>query len=167
MTDHLTEQQEWDALLAQIPTDLPTRDAANRLAELLADAVQAQRPWARQRLNEAMHAGLAKSWRSHVQKRRPKVKTKNGDVKGIGGVRRNVNGQPAYVQVPLDEMSFEELSRYRAMHVSNLTTIAENARVVERLLALQEQAPKARTPKAACRKLGLDPADVMAGQVAS
>lgn len=163
MTDHLTEQQEWDALLASIPTDLPTRDAANRLAGLLADAVQAQRPWARQRLNEAMHAGLAKAWRSHVQKQRPKVKTKNGDVKGIGGIRRAVGNRTEYVQVPLDEMSFDELVQYRAMHVSNLTTLAENARVVERLLDLQDKAPKAKTPAEACRKLGLDPAAVMAG----
>lgn len=163
MTDHLTEQQEWDALLAQIPTDLPTREAANRLAGLLADAVQAQRPWARQRLNEAMHAGLAKAWRSHVQKQRPKVKTKNGDVKGIGGIRRSVGDRTEYVQVPLDSMTFDELVQYRAMHVSNLTTLAENARVVERLLELQDKAPKAQTPADACRKLGLDPAAVMSG----
>ena len=163
MTDHLTEQQEWDALLASIPTDLPTREAANRLAGLLADAVQAQRPWARQRLNEAMHAGLAKAWRSHVQKQRPKIKTKRADVKGVGGIRRTVDGATAYVQVPLDEMTFEELVQYRAMHVSNLETCAENARVVERLLALQDKAPKAQTPADACRKLGLDPAAVMSG----
>jgi len=163
MSDHLTEQQEWDALLAQIPTDMPTRDAANKLAELLADAVQAQRPWARQRLNEAMHAGLAKAWKSHVQKQRPKVKTKNGSVKGVGGIRRDIGDRTAYVQIPLDEMSFDELVQYRAMHVSNLTTLAENAKVVDRLLALQDKAPAAKTPKAACRKLGLDPVDVMAG----
>jgi hypothetical protein len=94
VTDHLTEQQEWDALLASIPTDLPTREAAHKLANLLADAVQAQRPWARQRLNEAMHVGLAKAWRGHVQKQRPKVKTKNGSVKGIGGIRRSVGTAP-------------------------------------------------------------------------
>lgn len=163
MTDHLTEQQEWDALLASIPTDLPTREAAHKLANLLADAVQAQRPWARQRLNEAMHVGLAKAWRSHVQKQRPKVKTKNGSVKGIGGIRRSVGDRTTYVQIPLDEMSFEELVQYRAMHVSNLTTAAESAKVVERLLELQAKAPGAKTPRAACRKLGIDPADVMAG----
>lgn len=163
MTDHLTEQQEWDALLASIPADLPTRDAAHRLAGLLEDAIQARRPWARQRLNEALHAGLAKTWRSHVQKQRPKVRTKNGSVKGIGGIRRAVGDRTEYVQIPLDEMTFDELVQYRAMHVSNLTTLAENARVVERLLALREQAPRSLTPKAACRRLGLDPAAVMAG----
>jgi hypothetical protein len=163
VSDHLTEQQEWDALLASIPTDLPTRDATNRLANLLADAVQAQRPWARQRLNEAMHAGLAKSWKAHVQKQRPKVKTKNGTVKGVGGIRRAVQGRSQFVQVPLDAMSFEELSSYRAMHVSNLKTLKENATVVERLLALHEKVPTAATPADACKVLGIDPADVMAG----
>jgi len=28
----LTEQQEWDELVAQIPLDTPTRDAASKLA---------------------------------------------------------------------------------------------------------------------------------------
>lgn len=163
MTDQLTDQQEWDALLAQIPTDLPTRDATNRLAALLADAVQAHRPWARQRLNEAMHAGLAKSWKAHVQKQRPKVRTKNGTVKGVGGIRRAVEGRSQFVQVPLDTMSFEELSAYRAMHISNLKTLRENAEVVERLLALHDRVPTASTPADACKVLGVDPADVMAG----
>ena len=159
----LTEQQEWDELLAQIPLDTPTSEAAHKLAGLLSDAIQAQRPWARQRLNEALHAGLTKSWRSHVQKSRPKVKTKGGDVKGVGGVRRLHNGRTSYVQVPLDMMSFSELVQYRAMHVSNLTTLAANAKVVEALLELQDKAPTALTPAEACALLGLDPADVMAG----
>ena len=67
------------------------------------------------------------------------------------------------MQIPLDEMSFEELVQYRAMHVANPTTAAESAKVVERLLELQAKAPGAKTPRAACRKLGLNPADVMAG----
>lgn len=159
----LTEQQEWDELLSKVPLDTPTRDAANMLGELLSDAVQAQRPWARQRLNEALHAGLTKSWRSHVQKQRPKVRTKQGDVKGVGGIRRMCDGQETYVQVPLDAMSFEELVRYRAMHITNLQTLSANAKVVEALLGLADKAPAARTPAEACELLGLDVADVMAG----
>ncbi len=159
----LTEQQEWDELLAQIPLDTPTREAANRLGDLLSDAIQAQRPWARQKLNEALHSGLAKQWRSHVQKQRPKVKTKGATVKAVGGIRRSKGGAPEYVQVPLDEMSFSELREHRAMHISNLRTLAANAKVVERLLALQDKCPKAKTPAEACQKLGLEPGDVMAG----
>lgn len=159
----LTEQQEWEELLAQIPLDLPTREAANRLGDLLADAAQAQRTWARQRLNEALHSGLTKQWRSHVQKQRPKIKTSNGEVKAVGGIRRTNGGAPEYVQVPLDLMTFEELHAHRAMHISNLRTLAMNAKVVERLLALRDKCPTAKTPAEACRKLGLDPADVMGG----
>ena len=141
----LTEQQEWDELVSRIPIDTPTREAANMLGELLADAVQAQRPWARQRLNEALHAGLSKVWRSHVQKSRPKVRTKQGEVKSVGGIRRMKDGQQTYVQVPLDAMSFEELVQYRAMHVSNLQALSANTKVVERLLALRDRCPKAQT----------------------
>ena len=60
-------------------------------------------------------------------------------------------------------MSFSELVQYRAMHVSNRTTLAANAKVVEALLELQDKAPTALTPAEACTLLGLDPADVMAG----
>lgn len=132
----LTEQQEWDELLASVPLDMPTRDAANRIADLLTDAIQAQRPWARQR--------LLRGWQ-------------------VGGVRRETGGEVAYVQVPLDLMSPDELGRYRAMHVSNLKTLAENAKVVERLIDLLEKCPTARNAAEACQQLGLDVADVMAG----
>lgn len=160
---HLDDQAEWDELLAQIPLDAPTRDAAAQLADLLSDAVQAQRPWAKQRIGEAIHAGLSRTWRSHVQKQRPRAHTKQGDVKTVGGIRRRVNGVTAYVQVPLDEMSQEELVAYRAMHVSNLQTISANAAVVDRLLDVMQRCPQASSPAEACDRLGLDLDAVMAG----
>lgn len=160
---HLDDQAEWDELLAQIPLDIPTRDAVKRLSALLADAVQAHRPWAKSRMEDALLAGLSGTWKRHVQKQRPRIRTDHGDVKTIGGVRRERDGRSAFVQVPLDEMSFEELVAYRAMHVSNLTTLAENAKVTDRLLKLHDRCPTAATPAEACEQLGLDPADVMAG----
>lgn len=162
MTSIIDSEREWGDLLDTIPTDIPTRDAAAMLADKLGDAVQAQRPWARTKLAEATHAGLAKTWRSHVQKQRPKVKTKRGNVKTVGGIKRVADGEVAYVQVPLDGMAPEELARYRTMFVANLQVSAATVKVLDRLIELCEKCPTARNAAEACEKLGLDLADVMA-----
>ena len=159
----LTEQQEWDELVAQIPLDTPTKDAAAKLTDLLHDAIQAQRPWARQRLNEAIHAGLAKSWRSHVQKQRPKARTKHGAVKAVGGVKRTMGAEVAFVQVPLEQMTLDELNQYRSMYVGNLSTLGANIRAVDRLIKAMAGCPEAKTAGEACEHLGLDVERVLAG----
>ncbi len=160
----MSEQEEWDDLLAQVPLDATTGEAAAKLLALLNDAVQAQRPWAKDRLNEAVLAGLSKTWRAHVQKQRPKLKTRYGNVKQVGGAkRRRVDGNVIHVQIPFDLMTFEELAQHRDMEARNRRALAENVKAQDRLLALHDKVPSAKTPAEACRKLGLDPADVMAG----
>jgi len=159
----MTEQQEWDELLSQIPLDTPTRDAAAKLTDLLHDAIQAQRPWARQRLNEAIHAGAAKAWRSHVQKQRPRARSKQGAVKSVGGVKRTVGAEVAFVQVPLEDMTHAELLQYRGMYVGNLSTLGANIRAVDRLLEIMGGCPGAKTAGEACDRLGIEVGDVLAG----
>lgn len=159
----MTEQQEWDELLASVPLDTPTSEAASKLADLLHDAIQAHRPWARQRLNEAIHSGLAKTWRSHVQKQRPRAKSKTGDVKAIGGVKRTIGAEVVYVQVPLEQMTRDELGQYRGMYLGNLSTLGANIKAVERLIKIMDDCPTARTAGEACELLDLDITRVLAG----
>lgn len=159
----MEEQQEWDELLASIPLDTPTTEAANMIAGKVADAIQAQREWAHERRTEALHAGFARQWRAHVQRQRPKTATKQGVVKGVGGVKRRNGNVTAFVQVPLDQMTREELTDYHAMYASNLSTLSANAKAVKRLLDVMDRCPTAKTPAEACQLLDLDLDKVLAG----
>lgn len=160
----LDDQREWDELIAQIPLDTPVGDAARALADLLHDAVQAQRPWAKERLRSAMLAGLSKTWTAHTKKQRADIPTKTGTVKAIGGAkRRDAAGNLVHLQLPFDLMPFEELAQHRDMEATAGRSISENVRVQDRLLALREKVPTAKNAAEACEQLGLDPADVMAG----
>lgn len=163
MSDFMSEQAEWDDLLASIPVETPSRQAVTRLGELLHDAVQAHRPWATDRLNAAVRVGLSHEWRRHTQSRRPKIETGGGSIKSVGGVRRDVGGESGFVQLPLDGMFREDLVQYKAMHLKYVRSSAATVRVVDRLIDALDRCPQATTPREAAELLGEDIDAVMAG----
>lgn len=165
MSDEFNSRREYDVLLSEIPTDATPREAAVLLRSKLHDAEQAHRQWALDRLEDALLAGLAREFTNYRKRQAPRVEVKGGgSVKRIGGVRRrDVDGKVRHQQVDYFETPFSEIADHVAQEVATLAQMSRNSRALQRLLDLQDKVPTARTPRAACEVLGLDPVQVMAG----
>jgi len=165
VSDEFNSRRGYDVLLSEIPTDATPREAAVLLRSMLRDAEQAHRAWAQERLDDALLAGLAREFTNYRKRQAPRVEVKGGgSVKRIGGVRRrDAAGKVRHQQVDYFDTPFAEIADHVAQEVATLAQMSRNSRALQRLLDLQDKVPTAATPQDACRILGLDPADVMAG----
>ena len=102
------DQAEYHTTVEQVWIDSTSAAAAGAaLRASLEDAVQAGRPWASAKLDEALVLGtieLAKRFQ-----RSQRIRTKRGRVAGAAGVTVVVDGQPSWEQIPLARLTPEQV----------------------------------------------------------
>lgn len=142
--------------------DLTTRHRAERFATLVADAEQAHRQWARDVERRALLIGYGQIVKGHMKaKCLAKVKRRKS-TSTIIGVPRSVNNRIQWHQVAMADATLEELRAYRDMLAANAAGIRSNLRNIDRVIALHEQAPKARNAGEAAAQLGTSIEKVLA-----
>lgn len=134
--------------------DLSTGERAAKLRDLLLDAEQAHRDFARDVLRDAQLAGLAKTIKAH-QKAAQRVTLKKATRSSVIGVRRTSAGRPAWHQVPLDGVTWDELTAHIERAKTNARALGINARVAEKLLKLRDGHPSADGPGDALAEMGV------------
>lgn len=144
---HLVDDEltEYRAILEEVSAGTrSTGERAAHLQRLLADAEQAGRPWATAALDDAQLAGLAKTVKAHM-KASSVVTIKKAERSGVIGVRRNVNGTEQWHQVPLGDVTWDELESSTRLAKSNAKALSITVRIQQKLLKLREDHPTTRT----------------------
>lgn len=136
-----------------------TGDRGRRLNELVADAVQAHRPWAVDLLRQFCERGAQaelKSWRkttfpltavSHDGRVLSKTRV-------VGVERQDDDGARYVTQALFDLMSFAEIEQKIRDYQSQVRAYGDNIDVARRLLKLRDLVPEAETPAEAVSRLG-------------
>jgi hypothetical protein len=173
------EKAEWEAALelAVTTTEDDTRTqmansarAADMLARIVADAVQAHRPWAFDVQRTALHDGLnkmVKEWRKKIRIVGADDDEKTVDRPGvIGVVRAGEDGEKWVQQVLIQTATFDELRAKRKEYAKQVAAFKDNIFIVDKLLRLQAMCPVAATPQEACDLLGIDLGEYMVAKAA-
>jgi hypothetical protein len=153
------EREEYDALLAEVCA--ATTDSTERLdlfEQKLADAIQAQRPWAGDVARACRRFGLGKEITRHEGRSRALV-SYLGDILSVPSVqarRVTVDGVNHYQRELIYVWTWDELIEKRAEALRSRRTYTANIQLYDRLLALRELSPDAASPADAATSLGLD-----------
>lgn len=126
----------------------------------LDDGVQAHRIWALDTLREIRDTGADRILKREHDNREPRIPVSRdgavlGDVPRILGVRRrSANGSTQHERTLFDYMTFDELRQKLAEFTLQVRAYERDLHLIIRLLALQSEAPDAKTPADACTTLG-------------
>lgn len=143
-----------------------------RYIELLRDAEQAQRYFAKDCLDDAVHIGAAshlKSWRARQQRGRIPVSYEGKILSArrvIGTTEINEDGDAAYTQELFDFFTWEQLEAKAQEYVRNIRAYRFDLDVVLRLLELRDLVPEAGTPAEAVEHLGTTIEEFLGGAAA-
>jgi hypothetical protein len=154
------EREEFEALLAEVVG--ASRDSGERLDlmdELVADAIQAHRPWATEVARAARREGYAREIKRHQDRERVSV-SYDGRVLSVPAVQaRKVvdsSGVVTYQRELIELWTWEELREKRKEAVHATRTYSEKIAHYDRLLMLAELAPDSKTPVDAAKALGVE-----------
>ena len=143
--------------------DMTTGLRAERFATIVDDGEQAHRQWAHDVKRRALLAGYGSIIKSHMKARcLTKVKRRKSPTTTVIGVPRSVDGRIQWHQVSMADATLEELRDHREMLRANASAIRSNLRNIDRVIALAEQAPGARTAGEAATRLGTSIEKVLA-----
>ena len=160
------DRAEYDDLLRQVITDEErTSERTALMLRLVEDAVQAQRPWARDVQVEALAIGHAAQFKSFLKRDRALVNYRGELVakpRVIGVSRKGDDGSTYVVQEMFSALPFQELREKRREYLGNIHSYSGLVALADRLLALEEMSPESETPEDACRALGIDLDDYLA-----
>lgn len=118
------------------------------VAAMVADAVQAHRPWAVTVQDDAMAAGFARDIKTHLKRARVVVALGDRRVSKttvVGVRRRGLEGNECDQQLDLLVLTFDEL-RSKARWAAEQSQVFDDSRaMLARLLTLQDRVPAATT----------------------
>lgn len=143
------ERVEYDQMLQDVIEQAEgTGRRVDLLERLLNDALQAHRFWARDVERHALRTGLRAQIKQHLDRR--KVVRPARDVlvekpRVVGIQRRTEAGQVYFAQVAYDVMTFDELRAKRGEVLRQLRAYSDTIALIDRLLALADMHPEAKT----------------------
>lgn len=150
------DRAEWEAMLTEAWTKSSRASmVANELEAKLLDAEQADREWAREILEVALNAGLAKMAKEWHRKQAP---TDRGPIALTAGVMQGGK----FVQLDLLNCDREQLRTKLVERENHLKAASRNARFLRDLLGIYDQHPKAKTLRAALKRAGVTLEELLA-----
>lgn len=160
-TNHWSDQdrQELEAL-RKAAWDHSTKQAERneKYVELLLDAVQAHRKWAREVLDTLCLSGGGsdlKNWRKRTAQVMVAHDGRLLSKPRVIGIRRTDAGGHAYSEQTLfDLFTWDEIDTKRKAYLKQIGAYDTNIALLDRLAQLRELAPGASTPAEACRRIG-------------
>lgn len=157
------EREEFEELLAEVVGSSPDTTARlDLLDRLLADAIQAHRPWATEVARSARREGLAREIKRHQDRRRVSV-SYDGRVLSVPAVQArkvvDAAGAVTYQRELIELWTWDELETKRREAVQATRTYTEKVAHYDRLLTLHVLAPASSTPAEAAEALGIDLAE--------
>lgn len=161
------EQDEYDAMIAEIVGS--TTNTATRLDDFeqrLADAIQAQRFWARDVERACLRKGMAAEIKSFQDRRNRALVAHNGRVmsmpKAQGRTVRTESGEVAHDRALIEVWTWAQILDKRATDLRARRHYDDRIAYLDRLLALRELCPDSASPADAAIQLGIDLAGFLA-----
>lgn len=138
-----------------------TRDRTERFIEMLRDAEQAHRFYAKDCLDDALRRGAAaqlNSWHNRQKIGRIAI-SYEGKVMSARRIRgtivRDDDGNQMHTQGLFDYFTWDQLETKAREYFTNIRAYKVNLDTVLRLLGLRELAPGAKDPHEATKQLGI------------
>lgn len=165
------EREEYDTLLGEIVTATSsTSDRLDMFERKLNDAIQAQRPWARDIERSCVRNGMAKEIKGYQDRNRAMV-AYNGTVLNLprvqGTVVRSESGEVHHQRELIELWSWDQIVEKRAEAIRGRRTYTSKIAHYDRLLALREMCPDAESPADAVRLLNLSLDDYLGEEKAA
>ncbi len=152
------ERQEYDEVMAKVIAH--SKNTAARLdlfEQLLADAIQARRIWARDVERSLLRDGLASEIRRYLHREQALVSYR-GEVLNmprIQGVKtRTTSGVVVHQQAMIELCPWDQIIEKRKEALKAVGTYTAKIAHYDKLLALHDLAPDAETPMEAAMALG-------------
>lgn len=154
------EREEYDELLAEVVA--ATTNTTKRLdlfEQLLNDALQAQRSWARDVERSGLRNGLAKEIKAYQDRKRALV-AYDGQLLNLprvqGTVTRTSDGEVHHQRELIELWTWQQIADKRADALKTRQYYSEKVAHYDRLLALRDMCPESVTPTDAARRLGIN-----------
>lgn len=148
-----------------------SKQRADALLDIVADATQAHRQWAREVERQALRSGLASLLKRWKKARDTVQVSVDGRVLNkpatVGTVVKDDEGEVWHQQVLMHDMTRDELKDKRREYLRQIRAYTDNVEVVDRLLALLDAAEGADTPRDAAAELGTTVEAWLSGQDAA
>lgn len=169
------ERAEYDALMTEAGYDefgvaRPSHEIGDRMTAMLADAVQAQRPWATWVRDSDARAGHLSRWNRWNKTRNPVLVSHDGQLlnrAGAMGIRRpSIAGGLQHQQVLFHHMTWAEVSQVVEVARQRAKSEQITVSLALRLLDLHMRAPESKGPREACTLLGIDIESYLAAEAA-
>lgn len=159
--------EEWAQVMEEVMEVSP--DSGQRREAFLiklADAIQAQRPWAMALEQDCLRRGATTEVARYAKARMPrqmfahdgKILTEDAIV---GLNRTGPNGEKWVAQELITVASWEELKVKRRSQITLEHSYGIKTALYDKLLALEVMAPEAENPSDACRVLGINMTDYL------
>lgn len=150
-----------------------TRERTERYIEMLRDAEQAHRFYAKDCLDDALHRGATaqlNAWSTRQKFGRIAVSYEGKVLPARrirGTVVRDDNGNPIHTQGIFDYFTWEQLEAKKREYATNICAYEFNLDTVSRLLGLRDLVPGAKTPDEATKQLGISVEEFLMGGTAA
>lgn len=136
-----------------------TRERGERFRALVADAVQAHRPWAVDLTLQFAQRGAQTELNSWRKSARPLAAVAHDgrllSKTRVVGIQRHADDGARYVtQALFDFLTFAEIEKKIAEYATQVRAYGDNLDVARQLLKLRDLAPDAATPADAATRLG-------------
>lgn len=155
------EQDEYDSMVSEIIAG--TTNTAARLDDFesrLADAIQAQRYWARDVERACLRKGMAAEVKNFQDRRARALVAHDGRVmsmpKAQGRTVRTEAGEVAHDRALIEVWTWEQILDKRATDLRARRHYDDRIAYLDRLLALRELCPESASPADAATQLGID-----------
>lgn len=166
------EQEEYDQMITEIISG--TTNTAKRLDAFesrLADAIQAQRYWARDVERACLRKGMAAEIKNFQDRRNRALVSHEGRVmsmpKAQGRTVRTEAGEVAHDRALIEVWTWEQILDKRATDLRARRHYDDRIAYLDRLLALRELCPDSVSPTDAAAQLGIDLDEFLAKPLAA
>lgn len=154
------ERQEYEAVLAEVVAATSnTHERLDLFEAKLADAIQAQRPWAREVERACLREGLAREVKRHQDRHRAWV-SHNGEVLSLPKVQsatvRTETGEVYHQRSLIEYWPWDQVEEKRAEALRALGHDRARVAYYDRLLALRGLSPESTSAADAAKQLGIN-----------
>lgn len=151
------ERVEYAEMMELVVACKNTTERLNLMGRLVNDAIQAQRPWARDLERAAVRAGFAKEIKSYQDRNRALV-SHDGQLLNLPSVQdRRVTtptGEIYHQRELIEVFPWKDIEAKRTEAMKGQSTYDAKIAHYDALLSLRDMAPGSRTPEEAARMLG-------------
>jgi hypothetical protein len=163
------ERKEYDNVLARVVgCSKNTPDRLDLFERLLNDAIQAHRMWARDVERAIRRDGLGAEIRRYQDRNRAMV-SYNGEVLNLPRVQstkvRKPTGEVVYQRELIELCTWDQLAEKRREALHSKATYSAKVAHYDKLLALHDLCPEAKTPAEAAAKLEITVDGWLAGVI--